>query len=128
MCCVWSKTLYKRIAMILKRSRGEKADGIRPAKRGVPRYLSGEGLVGIRTTAGKRIPHKGTPLRAAPYFRPDPVHGFLSRDPLAGRSNESHDPHYKPDDGILKGRRPQTQVLGSQTTLSLSAASSDSTV
>ena len=37
-----------------------------------------------RTTADQRIPHKVTPLRAAPYFRPDSVHDSLSRDPLAG--------------------------------------------
>ena len=39
--------------------------------------------VGLETAAGERTPHKSTPLRAAPYFRPDPIHGSPSRSPLA---------------------------------------------
>lgn len=38
-----------------------------------------------RRTAGKWAPHKSTPLRAASYFRPDPVHGSPSRSPLSRR-------------------------------------------
>jgi hypothetical protein len=34
---------------------------------------------------GERAPHKSTPLRAAPYFRPDPFHGSPSRSSLANR-------------------------------------------
>ena len=33
-------------------------------------------------SVGQRTPHKSTPLRAAPYFRPDPVGGSPSRSPL----------------------------------------------
>ena len=39
-----------------------------------------------KRAAGERAPHKSTPLRAAPYFRPDPIRGSPSRSPLADRS------------------------------------------
>ena len=35
-----------------------------------------------RTDVDERTPHKSTPLRAAPCFRPDPVRGSPSRSPL----------------------------------------------
>lgn len=39
--------------------------------------------------AGERAPHKSTPLRAAPYFRPDPLHGSPSRSSLTNRLGSS---------------------------------------
>ena len=39
-----------------------------------------------KLTVGQRAPHKSTPLMAAPYFRPDPVHGSPSRSPLPDSS------------------------------------------
>ena len=38
-------------------------------------------------TVPERTPHKSTPLRAAPYFRPDPIHGSPSRSPLRNSSS-----------------------------------------
>ena len=51
------------------------------------RKIQTRGTVYEKKSADERAPHKSTPLRAAPYFRPDPLHGSPSRSSLTNRFN-----------------------------------------